>query len=131
MLFRLVTGRVSGGIFACDFRLALPVTSVDSLHEFPESGKCRGLVVVDDFVLDLFGKAVVSLPEECCLAPVDTGQELREFDEVFCSLMIFLHTKSFKFCFGFPNGVESAEVGFQFFTEKVEIGAPCGLNGVQ
>ena len=45
--------------------------------------------------------------------------------------MILLHMKSFKFCFGFPNGVKSAEVGFQFVTEKVEVGAPCGLYGVQ
>ena len=86
--------------------------------------------MVDHFVLDLLGKAVVSLPEECCFAPVDTGRELRELDEVFRSLMIFLHMKSFEFGFGFPNGVESAEVGFQFFTEKVEVGAPCGLNGI-
>ena len=110
----LLPEEVAGRGFACDFRLALPVTSVDSLHEFPESGKSHGLVVVDHFVLDPLGEAVVSLPEECCLAPVDTGRELREFDEVFRSVMIFLHTKSFEFCFGFPYGVESGEVGFQF-----------------
>ena len=45
--------------------------------------------------------------------------------------MIFLHMKSFEFCFGFPDGVEGAEVGFQFVTEKVEVRAPCGLDGVQ
>ena len=115
----------------CDFHLALPVTGVGSLHEPPESGKGRGLIVVDHFVLDLFGEAIISLPEECCLTPVDMGRELRELDEVFRSLMIFLHTKSFEFCFGFPNGVKSAKVGFQFFTEKVEVGALCGLNGIQ
>ena len=115
----------------CNFRLVLPVTGVDSLHESPESGKGRGLVMVDHFILDPFGEAIVCLPEECCLAPVDTGRELRELDEVFCSLMIFLHTKSFEFCFGFPNGVKSAKVGFQFVAEKVEVGAPCGLDGVQ
>ena len=104
---------------------------VDSLHESPESGKGRGLIVVDHFVLDPFGKAIVGLPEECCLAPVDVGLELHELGEVFHSLMIFLHTKSFEFCFGFPNGVESAEVGFQFLTKKVEVRAPCGLNGFQ
>ena len=87
--------------------------------------------MVDHFVLDLLGEAIVSLPEECCLASVDTGRELCELDEVFRSLMIFLHTKSFEFCFSFPNGVESAKVGFQFLTEKVEVGAPCGLNGIQ
>ena len=114
-----------------DFHLALPVTSVDSLHEFPESGKSRGLVVVDHFVLDPLGEAVVSLLEECCLAPVDMGRELHKLDEVCRSLMIFLHTKSFEFCFGFPNGVESAKVGFQFLTKKVKVGAPCGLNGIQ
>ena len=101
------------------------------MHEFPESGKSCGLVMVDHFVLDPLGEAIVSLPEECCLTPVDMGRELREFDEVFRSLMIFLHTKSFEFCFGFPNGVKSAEVGFQFLTKKVEVRAPCGLNGFQ
>ena len=104
---------------------------VNSLHEFPEYGKSRGLVVVDHFVLDPFGEAIVSLLEECCFAPVATGQKLHELDEVFCGLMILLHTKSFKFGFGFSDGVESAEVGFQFFTKKVEIGAPRGLKGVQ
>ena len=64
-------------------------------------------------------------------APVDAGRELHELDEVFCSLMIFLHMKSFEFGFGFSDGVESAEVGFQFFTKKVEIGAPRGFEGVQ
>ena len=86
VLFRLVTGRVRSGSFACNFRFALPVTGVDSLQEFPESGKSRGLLVVDYFVLDPFGEAIVSLPEECCFAPVDTGRELRELDEVFRSL---------------------------------------------
>ena len=46
---------------------------VDSLHESPESRKGCGLLVVDHFVLDPFGKAIVSLPEECCFTPVDTG----------------------------------------------------------
>ena len=45
--------------------------------------------------------------------------------------MILLHTKSFEFGFGYSNGVKSAEVGFQFFTKKVEVGAPSGLNGIQ
>ena len=45
----------------CNFHLALPVTGVDSLHEFLESGKGRGLLVVDHFVRDLFGKAIVCL----------------------------------------------------------------------
>ena len=38
--------------------------------------------------------------------------------------------KSFEFSFGFPNGVESAKVGFQFVTEKVKVGAPSGLDGI-
>ena len=63
ILLRLVTGRVHGGSFMCKFHLALPVTGVDSLHEFPESRKSHGIVMVDHFVLDPFGKAVVSLPE--------------------------------------------------------------------
>ena len=50
---------------------------IDSLHEFPESGKGCGLLVVDHFILDLFGKAVVSLLEECCFAPVDMGHRTR------------------------------------------------------
>ena len=62
-----------GVCFACNFCLALPVTGVDSLHEFLESGKGHGLFVVDHFILDLFGKAIVSLPEECCFALVDMG----------------------------------------------------------
>ena len=103
----------------------------DSLHEFLESGKGHGFLVVDHFVLDPLGEAIVSLLEECCFSPVDTGRELHELDEVFHSLMILLHTKSFEFCFGFPNGVKSAKVGFQFFTEKVKVGAPCRLDGIQ
>ena len=104
---------------------------IDSLHEFPEPRKGCGLIMVDHSILDLFGKAVVSLPEECCFAPIDMGQELHELDEVFFSLMILLHMNSFEFGFGFSNRVESAEVGFQFFTKKVEVRAPSGLNGIQ
>ena len=37
--------------------------------------------------------------------------------------------KSFEFGFSFSDRVEGAEVGFQFFTEKVEVGAPRGLEG--
>ena len=70
----------------------------------------------------------VHLPEKCCFAPIDTGQELCELDEVFCSLMVLLHTKSFECCLGFSDGIESAEVGFQFFTKKVEVGALCGTS---
>ena len=47
---------------------------IDSLHEFLESGKGCGLLVVDHFVLDPFGKAIICLPEECCFAPIDVGQ---------------------------------------------------------
>ena len=104
---------------------------VDSLHKFPESGKGHGLLMVDHFILGLFGKAILCLPEECCFAPIDAGQQLCEFDEVFHSLMILLHTKSFEFSFSFPNRVEIAEVGVQFFTKKVEVRAPCGPNGIQ
>ena len=42
-----------------------------------------------------------------------------------------VHTKSIEFSFGFPNRVESAKVGFQFFTENVKVRAPCGLDGIQ
>ena len=35
ILLRLVTRRVCSESFACDFCLALPVTHIDSLHEFP------------------------------------------------------------------------------------------------
>ena len=45
--------------------------SNDSLHEFLESGKSRGVVMVDNFILDPLGEAIVSLPEECCFAPID------------------------------------------------------------
>ena len=50
-----------------------------------------------------------------------------------CALpeLTILHTKSFKFCFSFPNRVKSAKVGFQFVTEEVEVGAPCGLDRIQ
>ena len=108
----------------------LPVTGINSLHKSLESGKGRGLIMVDDFVLDPFGKAIVSLPEECCFAPVDMGRELHELDEVFHSLMILFHTKSFEFGFSFSNGVEGAEVGFQFFIKKLKVRAPRGLEGV-
>ena len=46
---------------------------VDSLHELPESGQGRGLIMVDHFILDPFGEAVVGLLEECCFAPIDMG----------------------------------------------------------
>ena len=87
------------------------------MHELLESGKGHGLIVVDHFVLDPFGKAIVGLPEKCRFTPIDVGRELHELDEVFHSLMIFLHMKSFEFSFSFSDRVEGAEVGFQFFTE--------------
>ena len=74
VVFRLVTGRVCGRSFMCDFCLALPVMGVDSLHKFPESRKSHGPLMVDHFVLDPFGEAVVSLLEECCFTPIDTGR---------------------------------------------------------
>ena len=68
VLLRLVTGRLGSRSFTCDFHLVLPVTGINSLHKLPESGKGHGLLVVDHFVLDLLGKAIVSLLEECCFA---------------------------------------------------------------
>ena len=57
------------------------------------------------------------------------GRELRELDDVFRSLMILLHMKSFEFGFSFSDRVKSAEVGCQFFTKKVKSEHQAGLMG--
>ena len=55
----------------CDFYLVLPVMDVNSLHVFLETRKGCGLLMVDHIILDPFDKAIISLPEECCFAPID------------------------------------------------------------
>ena len=62
---------ISGSIFMGDFHSALPITGIDSLNELSEVGKCSGLVMMNQVILDLFRKAVICLSEECCLAPLN------------------------------------------------------------
>ena len=64
--------RSTGSVFAGDFRLALPITGIDSLNELSEVGKCSGLIVMNHVILDSFRKAIIRLSEECCLAPLNS-----------------------------------------------------------
>ena len=51
--------------------MSFPVSSIDSLDEFPEAGKSVWLFVVDHVIFDMFGESIVSLSVECCLAPLN------------------------------------------------------------
>src|SRR5882724_11989995 len=73
---RLVFGLVSRGSgslgFMGEFSFSFPVLCVDSLDEFSESNKGVQLFVVDHIVFDTFGKSIVSLTMECCIAPLNS-----------------------------------------------------------
>src|SRR5882724_10419139 len=56
---------------------------------------------------------------------------LLEFDKVLCSLVAFVHAKSFNFGFCFADWIIGSEVGFEFLDEKIEIRNPCGFDGIQ
>ena len=55
-----------------DFHIVLPITGIDSLNKLSEIRKRSGLIMMNHVVLDLFCEAVIHLPEECCLAPLNT-----------------------------------------------------------
>jgi len=57
--------------------------------------------------------------------------ELLELDEVFHSLMVFMHTKLFELGFSFSFGVKSTEIGFEFLDEEFEFQKPDGIVNSQ
>src|SRR6266481_2321115 len=111
--------------------MTFPVSCVNCLGEFPEAGKGCWLVMMDHIVLDVFHESIISLTLECGFTPVDPGSKLHELDEVFCCLVVFLHTKSFQFSFCFTNRIVGSEVVFKFLNKKCKIQEPCGLDGIQ
>jgi len=54
-----------------NFSFPFLVSCIDGLDKFLEAGKNVGLVVVDHIVFDVLGKSIISLPSECCIAPLD------------------------------------------------------------
>jgi len=71
LLFGLVSGGSGSTSFAGYFTASFPVSSIDSLDEFPEARKSVWLFVVDHVVFDTFGESIVSLSAECPLAPLN------------------------------------------------------------
>src|SRR5882724_1609738 len=72
LLFGLVSRGSGSTSFVGYFTVSFPVSSIDSLDEFPEAGKHVWLFVVDHVIFDAFGKSIVSLSGECCLTPLNT-----------------------------------------------------------
>jgi len=77
--------------FTGNFTVSFPVSSIDSLDEFPEARKGVRLVVVDHVVFDTFGESIVSLSAECCLTPLNASAScwnlMKYFVAWWCSCM--------------------------------------------
>jgi len=58
--------------FVENFPASFPVSCVNGLHEFLETGKGGQLGVVDHIIFDMFGQFTVSLSMECCIAILNT-----------------------------------------------------------
>jgi len=71
LLFGLVSGGSGNTSFVGYFTMSFPVSCIDSLDEFPEAGKGVKLIMMDHVIFDTFGKSIVNLPAECCLAPLN------------------------------------------------------------
>ena len=71
LLFGLVSGCSRRAGFIGNFPMSFPVSCMDGLHKFPETGKGVWLVMVDHVIFDMFGKSIVSLSTVCCFAPLD------------------------------------------------------------
>jgi len=122
-LFLVLVARGSqGGSFPRYLSLAFPVTQVDGLNELPETSEGGQFVVMDHIILDHFCETIIHLPKECSFAPMDVCCKLGELDKIFSSLVVLLHTESFKLRFGFSYWVVGTEVRFEFLDKKSKVG---------
>ena len=94
---------------------------IDGLNEFPKVSKSGWFLMMDHVVFDPFCKTLIHLLKECSFTPLDAYCELSKLDKVCNSLMVLLHTESFRLSFGFSYGVIGTEVQFKFLDEKSEV----------
>jgi hypothetical protein len=97
---------------------------VDASDQFSEFGDRRRLVVVDQFVLEPTGKALVCGSEERGLAPVYAARKLSEVNEILSSMVIVAHYERFELDFGIGGFVVRSECLSELVDELVVVAEP-------
>ena len=75
------------------------------MNEFPKVSEGGWFLMMVHVVFVPFCETIIHLPKERSFTPLDTSCELSELDKVFSSLVVLLHTESFKLSFGFAYGI--------------------------